>query len=106
MKKIILFGFVLSGIIASAKTTVTRIDTPLISEEALTLSNSAVTAQTNSVQICNFSDISAAMKSCNNMLSTLSLLSNDGLQITGGCTSDTSSMYCAILKGRATIIKP
>ena len=63
----------------------------------------AVTATTDTIEISNFSDYGLALKSCNDTLARLSMLSNDKVQITGSCVED--GLYVAKLKARVTILK-
>ncbi len=67
------------------------------------LDRKAITADSDIIEISNFSRVIAALESCNDTLSRLSLLSNEKVQMTGACSQE--DLYRAQLRVRVTIIK-
>ncbi|NQZ00212.1 MAG: hypothetical protein HRT45_06035 [Bdellovibrionales bacterium] len=65
----------------------------------------SLTARSSTVEICNYSDSRNSLKACNDRLSTLSLLSNENVQITGSCRRSSESIYCADLRAIVTVFK-
>ncbi len=64
----------------------------------------SLSAKSNTIEICNYSNVGAALEACNDRLSMLSLLSNENVQITGSCKSSDVSVYCKNLTAIVTVL--
>ncbi|MEO0337179.1 MAG: hypothetical protein AAF202_12345 [Pseudomonadota bacterium] len=106
MAKLMIIAIILScsSSFVSAETAIKKVEESNQTTSMDTFRES-LTARSSTVEICNFSNSSASLRACNDRLSTMSLLSNERVQITGQCRSSSSSIYCTDLTALVTVFE-